>query len=42
MPMRMGMGDVLLILAAVWLGLGLLAGLPLLGIRIRARLRKRP
>jgi len=35
------MGDVLLILACVWVGLGLLAGLPLLAIRVRAKWRNR-
>jgi len=37
-----GMGDVLLILAVIWLALCLLAGLPLLGMRLREMLRKRP
>ena len=36
------MGDVILILAAVWVAIGLLAGLPLLILGIRARWRKRP
>jgi hypothetical protein len=40
-PMGKGMGDVLLILGAIWLGAGLLAGVPLLGLRIRARWRDR-
>lgn len=36
------MGQALLIAAVVWFGLGLVAGLLLLGIDVRERLRKRP
>lgn len=42
MPMRKRMGEVLLIIAAGWFGVGLLVGLILLGLSGWERLRNRP